>query len=83
VGGKVAMEDGERVLMSARCLMWWTRAFGKTMGAMWGVGLLFVCFLGSAAEIVSQSQAVTELQSLPAGITLSVQMGSYRFALER
>jgi hypothetical protein len=70
------MEGGERVrLMSARCLMCQTRAFGKTMGAMGGVGLLFVCFLGRAAEIGSQSQAVTELQSLPAGITLPVQMG--------
>ena len=43
---------------------------------MWCLGFLLVfSSVGRGAEIESRSQANTELQPLPAGITLPVQMG--------
>jgi hypothetical protein len=54
-----------------------TLAFCKTRFAMCCVGFLlaFQSVSGKAAEIEVRSQAITELQPLPAGITLPVQMG--------
>jgi hypothetical protein len=40
-----------------------------------GFLLAFQSVSGKAAEIELRSQAITELQPLPAGITLPVQMG--------
>jgi hypothetical protein len=52
-------------------------AFGKFMGGVWWIGFFCVLplTLGRAAEIGLRSHTITELQPLPAGITLPVQMG--------
>jgi hypothetical protein len=49
----------------------------KMMVAMWCIGcpVMLPSTLGRAVEIGTQSQAITELRPLPAGITLPVQMG--------
>jgi hypothetical protein len=50
--------------------------FGKTTCAFWGVGFVLVSLLTLAkASDATSSQVVSELQPLPAGITLPVQMG--------
>ena len=57
--------------------MYGTLAIWKTRFASCCVGFLlaFQSVSGKAAEIELGSQAITELQPLPAGITLPVQMG--------
>ena len=68
--------DGKR-LTSAGCLMDRVRTFCRTMWAVWAVGFVLSSGTTSAtpAETKNESQAVSELKPLEAGVTLPVQVG--------
>src|SRR5271163_836279 len=62
--------------MSARCLMGRIGTLCKTTCALWSIGFALVSLpvIGEATES-TPGQAVSQLQPLPAGVTLPVQMG--------
>lgn len=63
--------------MSARCLVGRIWSLCRSMCAVGCIGLVLMVLSawGRATETASASQGVTKLQSLPAGVTLPVQVG--------